>query len=317
MSKPKKHHYVPQGYLKFFSKENEKGDFITCVFDKKTRKEFETNIAYIAEKKYYNTVNDDRFIVPTPDGDPLYYEYKYIELIEGRIPQIINNVISACTLCRRDEQILSKKVKYDLATLIVVQLLRTPKTRQYMHELGEPIYRSITASIREQIESLQDMDKKKQFLNVLDAFNYTEAFSKSVHLQWTTDSDTLNKFIQVLVQNRSWVIYENVISNLIPFITSDNPILMYNLESKKSGLEVNALDNKMTVITMALTPKFMISLYHKGCVYGHYSQEFENKCVPIKETEFILNQTWLQLEQCSRQTYKKPDYNNQKFDSKF
>jgi len=306
MSKPKKHHYVSQGYLKFFAQENEKGDFIINVIDKVTGKTFPANITDIAEKRNFNKIDNGRFIIPTPNGDPLYYEYKYTELIEGRIPQIISNIVTSCTLYKPTAQVLTEEIKHDFATLMVVQLFRTPLSRKFTYEIGEPTCNKVILSIREQIELLQDIEKKDQFLSVLDDFKYTEAFSKSFHLQFTTDRERIEKFVQLLVENHSWVIYKNMYYKSIPFVTSDNPVVMYNLKSGALGLGVNGLENYTTVISMPLTPKYMISLYHKSCNFGYYSQSYENKCIAIDEPKFLSNQSFLQAEQCSRQIYGFP-----------
>lgn len=310
MSKPKKHHYVPQAYLKFFSNENEKGEYIIHVFDKVSGKEFSANITDIAEKRNFNKIDNNRFIVPTPNRDPLFYEYKYTDLIEGKIPQIIRNITSSCTLCKPTAQVLTEEIKQDLATMIIVQLLRTPQSRKNTYKIGNPICNSVISSIRKQIESLEDIKKKEQFFSVLNDFEYTERFSNSVHLQFTTDNDRIERYVRLLVQNRSWAIYENKYYKSIPFVTSDNPVVMYNLKSGELGFSVNGLENYTTVISMPLTPKYMVSLYHKGCIFGHYSQSYENKCIAIDEINFIFNQTLLQTKQCSRQIYTKPGQDN-------
>ncbi len=313
MSKPKKHHYVPQAYLKFFSKENEKGEFIIHVFDKVSGKFFFANITDIAEKRNFNKVENDRFIFSTPNRDPLFYEYKYTDLIEGKIPRIIRNITSSCTLCKPTVQVLTDEIKQDLAIMIVVQLLRTPQSRENTHKIGNPICGSVISSIHKQIESQKDIEKKELFFSVLNDFEYTERFSNSVHLQFTMDNDRIEKYAQLLVQNRSWVIYENKYYDSIPFVTSDNPVIMQNMKSGELGFGVNALENDATVISMPLTPKYMVSLYHKGCEFGLNSQSYENKCIAIDEINFIFSQILLQREQCSRQIYTKPGQGNNLF----
>ena len=114
MGKPKKHHYVPKAYLRFFAQQN--GDKYTLyVFDKVSNQEFTSNINDVAEIRNYNKVLSERFIVPPPNGDPLYYEYKYINLIEGEIPQILNNLIATCVLSRADKTVLTEESKRKLA----------------------------------------------------------------------------------------------------------------------------------------------------------------------------------------------------------
>jgi|GEM_PF-2988316 len=157
MSKPKKHHFVPKSYLKFFSEENAKGEYYIHVFDKVSGTEFTANIADVAEKNNFNKVEKERF-------------------------------------------------------------------------------------------------------------TFT--------------------------------------------ITSDNPVVMLNMKTGDLGFGGNGLDNNMTVIYMSLTPKYLVSMFHKNSLVGHYSQSYENMCIPVDEEIFISNQTFIQLKQASRQVYSKPSQKN-------
>ncbi len=306
MSKPKKHHFVPQAYLKFFSEENTKGEYYIQVFDKISGTVFTANIGDIAEKKNFNKVEKERFVFTTPNEDPLYYEYKYSEIFESRIPQIIRNITSTCTLCKSTVPVLTDNIKKDLAMMIIVQLLRTPQSRRYSYDIGRPISDRVIMNIREQIGSLHNNIRKNEFLSVLDDFEYNEKFINSYHLQFSTDIDRLEKYAQILIENRSWVIYENDLYKFIPFVTSDNPVVMLNMKTGDLGFGVNGLDNHMTVINMSLTPKYMVSMYHKRNLFGHYSQSYENMCIPVDDKKFVINQTLLQIEQATRQVYTKP-----------
>lgn len=308
-NEPIKHHCVPQSYLKFFAKQK-KDDYILYVFDKKSGTEYYANVSNAAEIRNYNKVNQGRFIVPTPNGDALYYESKYNELIEGRIPQIIGNLVCACTLCNLKKTILTNQMKQELARLIIIQWLRTPQYRQRTYDIGIPICNDLISGMRNQIKTISDLDRKKEFFKTLDEFEYNEDFVKSVHLSSTTDEDRINRFCEFLVHNRSWVIYENKLYKSIPFVTSDTPVIMADFQSGNIGIKNNGLEQPYTVISMPLTPKYSVSLYHKSCVFGYYSESYEDKCVPIDEIKFILNQNFLQSIQCTRQVYTTPDVNN-------
>lgn len=315
MGKPKKHHYVPKAYLRFFAQQN--GDKYTLyVFDKVSNQEFTSNINDVAEIRNYNKVLSERFIVPPPNGDPLYYEYKYINLIEGEIPQILNNLIATCVLSRADKTVLTEESKRKLAKLLIIQLLRTPQSRTRTFELGKPIVDSVMQKIQDQIIQISDTKRREEFLRVLNEFNYTSQFSTSVHLQATTDEKKITDYAQRLVSHRSWAIWENRFYPFLPFVTSDHPVVMYNLQNHELGFGSNSIENPATVISMPLTPKYMISLYHKNSLWGYYSQSYEDRCFPISEVKFIQNQNLLQAWQCSRQIYTTPIFNNSLIDFK-
>lgn len=83
MSKVKKHHYVPQVYLRYFSKQKGKNSNIISVVEKKTGKFFVSNIADIAMENNYNRAKEGRFLPEVPIGNELHYEKKFQELIEN------------------------------------------------------------------------------------------------------------------------------------------------------------------------------------------------------------------------------------------
>lgn len=302
MNKPKKHHYVPRSYLYFFSQNGK-----IRALENKTKKNYCVNINDVAEIRYYNKINQGKFIIDSPNGDPYYYEFKYNQLIEGEIPRIIGNIVSACTISPFEKSILTYEIKIELAKLIVVQLLRTPQFRQYVYEIGLPVFDNVIGRIRNQINSFTDFVKKEQLIGELEECKYNDAFVKSVHLSVTTDENRINQFCEFLVCNRSWCIFQNELYKDIPFVTSDTPVIMYNLQNGNVGPKNNAFENSSTIITMPLTPRYCITLYHKACVYGYYSKSYENKCTPIDERKFILKQNLHQIDQCSRQIYTSPD----------
>lgn len=314
MGEARKHHFVPKAYLKYFSRKEQ-----VYVFDKETEKKFIARINDIAERHDYNKVESGRFIVKPPDDDPLFYEYEYNDLIEKRIPQILNNLVSACTLAPNlSTCILTESRKYDLAKMIVVQLLRTPVSRAYTFELGKPIAEKKLNQIREDLnrifkkyDQIFDSQKRSQLIGVLNDFKYCQSFSDSVHLRTTTDENRIEHFCKSLVLNHSWAIYRNNLYPYLPFVTSDHPVVMYNLRNRYIGFKENGLENISTVISMPLTPKYMVSLYHKESFWGYYSQPYENKCVGVDDVAFIIKQVYFQLLQCNRQVYIKPDENNQ------
>lgn len=314
MKEARKHHFVPRSYLKYFSIEER-----VYVFDKETENKFIASIKDIAERHDYNRVESGRFIVKPPEDDPLFYEYKYNDLIEKRIPEILNNLISACTLTPDlSTCILTEKQKYDLAKMIVIQLLRTPVSRAYTFELGGPIAEKKLSQIREDLNQIFkeynqifDLQKRSQLIGVLDDFKYSQSFSDSAHLRTTTDEKRIEHFCKSLVLNHSWAIYRNDLYPCLPFVTSDHPVIMYNMENKHIGFGKNGLENISTVISMPLTPKYMVSLYHKDSFWGYYSQPYENKCTGVDDVEFIIKQVYFQLLQCNRQVYTTPDEKNQ------
>jgi hypothetical protein len=209
-----------------------------------------------------------------------------------------------------EKPILTHQIKQELAKLIIVQLLRTPQFRQLTFNIGIPVCREIITNIRRQLQTRTDLDNKQKFIDVLEDFKYTEEFSKSVHLSATTDESRINRFCEVVLANRSWVLYENKLYKTIPYVTSDTPVIMVDMQSGNIGLSNNGLEKPSTVIIMPLTPRFSVFLYHNLSILGSYSEFYESKCIPIDEERFIMNQNYLQIKQSERQIYTTPSANN-------
>lgn len=309
MGKAKKHHYVPKAYLNYFAREQQ-----IYVFDKTTEKGFKSNINDVAERHNYNKVGNGRFVIEPPEDNPLFYEYKYAELIERRIPRILNNLSAVCTLIPNlTTCVLTDKQKYELARMIIVQLLRTPISREYTFELGKPIVSKKINQFREELEQI-DLPDRNSIFSVLDEFEYSRSFSDSVHLYSTTSEERIEQFCKLLISNHVWVIYRNDRYPYLPFVTSDHPVIMYNMGNQHVGFGNNGLDNMTTVISMPLTPKYMVSLYHRDFFWGQYLQSCENKCISVDDETFIMNQNFLQIRQCDRQIYTTIDEKNQLID---
>ncbi|OQB13435.1 MAG: hypothetical protein BWY15_01732 [Firmicutes bacterium ADurb.Bin193] len=302
MSVAKKHHYVPQAYLRFFAiKVN--SQYKLHVFDKSSCKQYIANIIDVAQKNNYNKVENSRFCAKPPMNDPLYYESKYSRIIEEKMPRIINNIVSTCLLTNNNSTVLTPKIKYELAKLIVVQLLRTPSARQSTFDLGLPVCEKIISETRKHIRKITSTQKKEEYNDVLDSFEYSKDVSNSFHLLITTDEERINSFSKVLIKNRAWVIYENKQCKVNPFVTSDTPVTMYDFQTGKCGISGNGLDKITTIISMPLTPKYLVALYHKNTVWGKISESYEDICIQIDEDRFITNQNLLQFKQSYRQIY--------------
>ena len=300
---------MPKSYLRFFAQEKNQDKYQIYVFDKQLNKEFICNINDIAEKYNYNRIDKKDYIIPTPDGNPLYYEEKYRTVIEGQIPRIIRNISSMCTLNPNKYKfsILDEFIKYDLAKMIIVQLLRTPQSRKQTYTLGKSIHDEMTEHFKKCTNYIPNSNKKKQIKKFLDNFKYSESFSDSVHLKTTMDDEKIEKYIESLIQNHIWIMYENHNYPYLQFVTSDHPVIMFNFSSRKLGLGNNALENPNTIISMPLSPKFEVTLYHKSL---YFLECIADGCFPITKRDYMFQQNKLQYLHCDRQIYTRPDSRN-------
>lgn len=64
-----------------------------------------------------------------------------------------------------------------------------------------------------------------------------------------------------ILRRRIWCIFINEISSHLPFITSDNPVLLYNNATKKIGFLENVGLDDNTIVYLPVTPKILIKNY--------------------------------------------------------
>lgn len=308
MNEPKIHHYVPQGYLRFFAKREQRDSqekYWLLAYDKKICKSYPINVSKAAAEKDYNRLELSEHIQLPPENDPLYYEKKYIDLIEGKLPGIIKNLTAACTLSTKGAKILTPAVKDDLADLITVQVLRTPDVRTRLGKIGEKSYHKILTAAKLLAAEIPDETRRSEQLRKLNELLYTDEFIKSEHLFCTTDADRLSRIKKALIDDHVWVIYQNMTEQ--PYITSDIPVVLSDMSDGSVGFGTNGIAQPTTIITMPLTPKYLIAVYHEKSLVGRYAGR-DGECIPLDHSEkaFIKHVNRLQFKNCWRQVYTHP-----------
>ncbi len=311
MPETRKHHYVPQCYLRQFACQKP-GNPRVFVFDKNSRKSFSSEIKDVAEQRDFYKINDNKYSIPMPDNDPLYYEHLFSRLFENQIPTIINQIKMLHTMTVPNKEILSFEMKKSLSILLQVQLLRTPQARKFVRNIVVPIWLEEKERVKKAIQDKGDFPNKEKYLMQLDEFNDIEPFVKSYSLIYCTDIDLIESHVDYLIKNHAWVIYDNLIYQIHPFITSDNPVVMYNLKNEDMGLGTsNGLDVDDTAFFFPLTPRFLLTLYHRRNFIGEYSEDYENRIQSVDDFSFISRMNDIQFRQCDRFCYSNLSFTKQ------
>lgn len=310
MSEPIRHHYVPQGYLKFFAKHEQRKNrpiYWVSVYDKQNHKQYCKNISEIAAEKHYNRITQTPLVQIPPEDDPLYYEKKYTDIIEGGLPQIIRNLMGVCTLSTNGAKVLTPSLKHALANLLVIQSLRTPNVRNYLWEIGQEPYDKIMATARKLAMQIPNEKHRLDSLSQLDNLQYDKEFIKSEHLYLTTDVSRVSRYANILIEDHVWIVYANRTQQT--YITSDNPVIFSSTEDNQTGFGINGITHIKTIISTPLTPRHLVAVYHKGNICGQFLEKFRDCCILLNENEqdFIEKANRLQLRNCWRQIYTHPD----------
>lgn len=263
MGEAKKHHYVPQAYLKFFAQKGKNQNYTIRVIDKEAKREFISNISNIAAKRNFYKIENNSL---GAKQDPLFFEKLYSR-IENEIPRIINNTKAVCTLA--DSRCFQTAIKNELAELIIIQLLRGVEGRKF-------------------ISNLLNIDRCETY----------------PHVSVATNPAVIAGLTQYLVHNRFWEIWDNTLYEFIPFITSDNPVMLCNPIIKQYGLLNNGTDDPYTVISMPITPKYKVDIYPKN------GENCKDAITEIKNKRLIRIFNNRAYENCIKQVYTTPNDKN-------
>lgn len=293
MSNPRKHHYVPQVYLKNFAKKKDHS-WMVYVRDKELENCYNADIKSIAMEKDYNTV--------LKLEDKYYWEHFYSTGIELLMSKVLTSTIinCNCAFIKNESLILNKRLKYDLGKILITQLLRTKKARNHQLEISNKVVPSVINFLKVQLVNKLTLEQEE----ILNSFELTEDLFKDIDLKIINDEKRVNKFVNILM-DKVWIIYKNINYQQLPFITSDNPVVMYNINNKSTSSKVNGIAKRYTIIYYPLSSQLLLSIYDHGLFWGELNK-YDNKILELdikKDSKFINNINLLQYKQCIRQVY--------------
>lgn len=221
-------HIVPKRYLdRFASCENGKHLIGTRYYKKGSKKDpvffidSTANVGYL--KNYYDVKDKD---------DPKYWEHYFAEQIDTLSGLPLEHIIQTVNMSYNGAIVLTRQDRQVLSKLIVAQMLRVPSSVDYVQ--GD-LYKRVSKNVKTNIicalsvlpaplfekckakvlsAELSPLDLKQHFLN--------QSFSPE---QFTKYCDILNHRIYIVFYNSRW--------QKIPFITSDNPVIVEGIGNDK------------------------------------------------------------------------------------
>ena len=115
----------------------------------------------------------------------------------------------------------------------------------------------------------------------------------------------MTRYISIL-KERLWLIYIN--NTDFPFITSDSPVLHYNLLGNSLDSKDTGIARLDTALIFALNPRIMLHLLPQSFQYG-LLEEYDGKIMVLddRNLKFISNYNTLQLENCYQQAFMSLD----------
>lgn len=279
-------HIVPKRYLDRFGVSDGKRTMIGTRIVKKDEVKFfmdsTTNVGYI--KNYYDVTDKD---------DPKYWEHFFAREIDALCGHDMENIIAQITLSSEKAIALSGHDKEMLSKIIVAQLMRIPKSIDYVKK---HIYPRVSAQAKEQALLTLPESILEKYRERLMRVELPEQYQKEVILNHTFAPENFERYCKIL-QDGLWLVYINTQQGHMPFLTSDNPVLVEGIGKAEIGLFANGLANPTTCIFYPLSPEIAVAIYNKRGIRGVLYDEYDGRKLLLSETKFIIDKNTKIMEQ--------------------
>ena len=211
----------------------------------------------------------------------------------------MENIIAKVTLSRPDTIVLAAHDKEVLSKLIIAQLMRIPESIDYVKTV---LYPRISAQVKEDLVStlpLAFVEKhREQIMNT----EFSEQYQKELVLNHSFEPANFDRYCKVL-QDGVWVVYVNMLRDTIPFLTSDNPVLVEGVGSKETGMFRNGLANPATCIFYPINPALAVAIYSRQGILGLVADEYDGRKILLDELKYIMSRNINIMAQAHRHSF--------------
>ena len=281
--KTRKEHIVPQAHIRNFGYKNNNTNKI-IVIDKKKNQPYKTSVDDVACQRDFYEVSDK---------ETNYWE-KWYGKIEQNIPGIYSSIIINSRFALNGQKVLSEYLKKELSLIIISQLLRTEVSKKHFIKMGY----EISNSFIDTVESMLKSQLSDKHIEILNKYRNNEDFVYSSALTHWNSTLFLRKSINIL-RNKIWIIHKNMNYKTNPFVTSDNPVIMYNFFTKKAGFDYNGLIKDGTIIYYPINKELLIAIYPKLTRLKKHNNTIDF----LNDDKFVMNFNRTNYEQCERQVF--------------
>ena len=195
----------------------------------------------------------------------------------------MSNIIATITLSQENAIVLSKHDKKILAKVIIAQLMRIPESVDYVKNV---IYPRVSAQVKEDLISALPpafVEKhRKQIMNT----EFSEQYQKELVLNHSFEPANFARYCEV-IQAGVWVVYVNMLWDIMPFLTSDNPVLIERVGSKDTGMFRNGLADPATCIFYPLSPRIAVAIYSRQGFLSVAANEYDGRRILLDDVKYI------------------------------
>jgi hypothetical protein len=253
LSYPRRHHYIPEVYLKNFAVPT--GKVWKIVAKSRNGHTFLTNINKVAKEKDFYTVEELE--------DKYYWERYYSSNIEQMMGDTFRQLVLRCNsiFTRNKDIILDDDTQKRLAVIMVIQLLRTPKSRRYQNSIIQDVAPPVIEEVKIQFKDGLSLEHQK----ILEGYNSPDKL-KGITMSIINDPKRISKLASILL-TKSWTIYKISDHKICSFVTSDHPVCMYNIDTKSTDLHDTGIGKMHTIINYPISARLLLSLYDRNTYF--------------------------------------------------
>jgi hypothetical protein len=234
-------HYVPRSYLRHFTHDRKR----LFIFDKHSKRKFETSVDNIAAEKYFYDLSDE---------SEQALEKAFANTVDANYPKWVDDILNSVQSGKK----INYQQKERLAFYIALQALRTRWLRNINIEVLSQIeeaFSSMSMKFRERRGIPLKPDASLSALLSPDK----EKTAKLAQIASIENPESIQNIVEILL-NHIWIIGINRTAQ--PFYTSDNPVARWAHKNHPlrsySGLRSEGVE-----IAFPLTPKCILALLER------------------------------------------------------
>lgn len=259
MSTPKRHHYLPQFYLKHFCR-----DGGLWVFDRDCNEYRQQTPKNTALKQHYYTAE-------TASGEKSTEIEELLSLVEGQAKVVIDKLVS--------RQAITDEEKEELSVFVAFMMNRVPSFEKSANEMHEKLIRrmgELMFADEARVQSMMDEreretgEKPGVSAKELVTFYKDGEFEIEIHrnqslrLMLSLSVDLANYFRQM-----NWGIFHAPPRSA--FITTDNPFVLLPPDNWKPSIYGYGILTRGTRKVLPLTPEACLVMFDRGNRLFHHN----------------------------------------------
>lgn len=289
-------HFVPEVYLQRFAK---LGD---------NKKTFRIGIRRVDNghvSLFTNAIDkvacDDNVYDDIRKSDLKHWEHYYSKNLEPLYGRPLDRIISKIVLMQ-DNKVISDEDKLLIGKLIAIQFLRMPEFIKINQKKGEGIGIDLSKEVYRKYGNKLTSEERK----AIDKLCLSNKGIRSILMESLTDKDRLDYYSKIISGNIINVIYNNT---SIPFCTSDNPVILYNVSAKTAQYGAGGIARSDTIILYPLSPKIIIQVLYWG-LFTDDRKEYDGRRIIVCENEidYVMRINDIQMSHAKHESYYPPDF---------